>query len=132
MNTGRKVIARSRFPFILCVLMAVHLLSLPGCYKDKEELLYPGSTDSVDCATVPASFAADIQPLITSRCAIPGCHDATASGGAILQTHAQISGKKDRVNQRAIVDKTMPPTGALPPAEIEKIKCWIDAGAPNN
>ena len=128
----KNVTAKMRFPFILCFLMALHLLSLPGCYKDKEELLYPGSTDSADCSSVPASFSADIRPLITSRCAIPGCHDGTASGGAILQTYAQISGKKDRVNQRAVVEKTMPPTGALPPAEIEKIKCWIDGGALNN
>lgn len=109
------------------------MLVLGGCYYDKEEILYPGSTTPVDCTTVQSGFAADVQPLIISKCAIPGCHDASgASGGVILQSHAQMSGKKDRINTRAVVDKTMPPTGPLTPAEAAKIKCWIDAGAPNN
>ncbi len=116
---------------IVC-LMLVHILTLVGCYNDKEELLYPGSNAPVDCTTTPASFATDILPLITTKCAVPGCHDASASGGVIFQTYTQINDKKDRINVRAIVEKSMPPTGALLPAEIAKLKCWIEAGGPNN
>ena len=113
------------------------LLLLPvfvttGCYRDKEELLYPGSTQPVDCTTTPAKFSADVQPIILSKCAIPGCHDASASGGVIFQNYAQVSSKKDRINARAVIEKTMPASGALLPAEIAKIKCWIDGGALNN
>ncbi len=108
------------------------LLLLGSCYYDKEELLYPGSVTTVDCATVSAKFAADVQPIISTRCAISGCHDISASGGVILQTHSQISARKDRVYTRAVLEKSMPASGALPPAEIAKLKCWIDSGAPNN
>jgi uncharacterized membrane protein len=108
------------------------VLSVTGCYADKEELLYPGSLQAINCSTVPASFSADVQPLISSKCAIPACHDASAAGGVILQTYTQVSSKKDRIHVRAVVEKSMPSSGALLPAEIAKIKCWIDAGALNN
>ncbi len=106
--------------------------AISGCYYDKEELLYPGSVSAVDCTTVQAKFAADVQPIIVSKCATGGCHDASASGGVVLQTHSQVSAKKDRVYARAVLEKTMPTSGALPPAELAKLKCWIDSGAPNN
>jgi uncharacterized membrane protein len=115
--------------FWLLILLA---LSASGCYRDKEELLYPGSTQPVDCTTTPAKFTTDVQPVILSKCAVSGCHDASASGGIIFQNYTQISSKKDRINSRAIVEKTMPASGALLPAEIAKIKCWIDGGALNN
>lgn len=117
----------------LLVTVGIIAVSVLGsCYYDKEEILYPGST-TVDCTTTPAGFAADVQPLFISKCAVSGCHDpATASGGAIFQNHAQISSKKDRILIRAVVDKTMPPTGPLTPAESAKIKCWIEAGALDN
>lgn len=107
-------------------------ISFTGCYVDKEELLYPGSTLQVDCTTAAAKFIADIQPIILSKCAISGCHDSNAAGGVILQSYAQISAKKDRINVRAIIEKTMPASGSLSTAEMTKIKCWIDSGAPNN
>ncbi len=119
--------------FISVSLAAWMVVSAAGCYLDKEEILYPGSNLPADCAITPSKFAADVQPLIISKCALPGCHDATgASGGVILQTFEQVNAKKDRVNNRAVLEKTMPPTGALLPAEAAKIKCWLDGGALNN
>ena len=119
---------------LLTVLIgsSLMIILLQGCYLDKEEILYPGSTVVADCSTIPAKFSADVMPIISSKCAIPGCHDASASGGVIFQTYAQISAKKDRIHTRAIIEKSMPASGALLPDEINKIKCWIDAGALNN
>ncbi|MEO6669473.1 MAG: hypothetical protein ABIN36_08355 [Ferruginibacter sp.] len=113
-------------------LLLASLFVLAGCYNDKEELLYPGSNIPADCATVPSKFAADVYPMITSRCAVSGCHDATASGGVILQNYTQINSKQDRINARVVIEKSMPPTGPLLPAEINKIKCWINNGALND
>lgn len=115
------------------VLVIVSLVAvLQGCYYDKEALLYPGSNQVVDCATVPATFSANVLPLISGKCAISGCHDATASGGLIFQSYAQISAAKDRINVRAVVEKSMPSAAPLQPAEINILKCWIQNGAPNN
>ena len=105
---------------------------MTGCYYDKEELLYPDSNTAVDCSTVSAKFSADVAPIISSQCATSGCHDATASGGIVLQNYAQISAAKDRIQTRALTEKTMPPSGPLPAAQVNAIQCWINSGAPNN
>jgi uncharacterized membrane protein len=118
-----------QFAFIAFSLM-VTLFS--SCYYDKEDLLYPNSNQAVDCATIGAKFAADIQPIINAQCATAGCHNASAAGGVTLMTYAQISAAKDRINARAVVQKTMPTSGPLSTTEINKIKCWIDGGALNN
>ncbi|MEO8771024.1 MAG: hypothetical protein ABI402_13080 [Ferruginibacter sp.] len=116
----------------MIISLCTTIFILTGCYNDKEDILYPGSNNPTDCATVPSKFATDIYPLITSKCAISGCHDATASGGVILQNYTQVNSKTDRINARAVMEKSMPPTGALLPDEISKIKCWISSGALNN
>ena len=84
---------------------------LGSCYNDKEELLYPGSLNPVDCSTVPARFSTDVQPIINTKCAISGCHDATAAGNSIFQNYNQVSAKKDRIYTRVVVEGSMPPTG---------------------
>lgn len=105
---------------------------LSGCYYDKENILYP-NTKTFDCSVVSAKFTADVLPLIQKSCATSGCHTAAdAAGGTVLVTYADISGKAARINQRAVIDQTMPSSGPLTPAEIAILKCWIDAGAPNN
>ena len=115
-----------------CILSSCFLILLGGCYYDKEELLYPNNTGPVDCNTISAKFGADVAPIISSQCATTGCHNATAAGGIVLQTHAQISGAKARIQARALSEKTMPPAGPLTPAQINTIQCWINSGAPNN
>ena len=108
------------------------LLFIAGCYYDKEELLYPDGNQAVDCNTVAAKFSTNVLPLVTSKCAIPNCHNSSAAGGLVFSNYSQISAAKDRINQRVVIEKSMPPTGALPAADIAILKCWIDAGAPNN
>lgn len=122
----QKDMARLFFFIIIATIL------VQSCYYDKEELLYPGSTAAVDCTTINAKFGADVQPLITSKCATSGCHDATAAGGITLENYAQISGAKDRVNARSVVEKTMPSSGPLQQSEVNIIKCWIESGALNN
>lgn len=116
----------SRIFYVLTIIV----IAMSGCYYDKEELLYPGS--SIDCTTVNAHFT-DVRPIIMAKCATVGCHNTTsAAGGVILETYTQISSGASRINQRAIIDKTMPPSTPLSEAETATLKCWINAGAPNN
>jgi len=104
-----------------------------GCYNNNEELLYGNQTE--DCSTVQAKFSTDILPIVNTKCAISGCHNAAAatnSSGFTLQTFDQLKDKVDRIHVRVVTQKTMPPTGPLLPAEIDKFKCWIASGALNN
>jgi len=99
-----------------------------GCYYDKEELLYPGS--AVDCSTVSATYT-KVQTIMTNKCNT--CHSArSAAGGVVLETYDLVKAKAGRINQRAIVEKTMPPTAPLTTEEIAILKCWIASGTPNN
>ena len=119
--------------FLPILVLTFFLISFSGCYYDKAQLLYPNTNATVDCSLISAKFTADIKPIITQKCAIAGCHDdVSAAGGSVLMTYAQISSSKDRINIRAVIDKTMPASGPLSIDERSKIKCWINAGTPNN
>lgn len=117
----------SNTALILFVMLVV--VMIPGCYYDKEELLYV----SMDCSTTSAKFNVDVITLFRTKCNITGCHNtASAAGGIILDTYDKIYPLVARINQRCIVDKTMPASGPLSPAEIAVLNCWILSGAPNN
>lgn len=125
--TGRSV--KTKYISFMMLMMAVVLGS---CYYDKEELLYPQST-SVDCNTISAKYSTDISVLMQNKCTTSGCHDAaTSAGGTVLETYTQVAAKADEINQRCIISKDMPPGTSLTQAEINSLKCWLSAGAPNN
>jgi uncharacterized membrane protein len=106
-------------------------LCFTGCYYDSEEELYGGV--NVDCNNISAKFSTDIAPMIQTKCATGGCHNAaSAQGGQVFESYNQIKAAAGRIRQRAVVERTMPKTGSLTTLEIGKLKCWIDAGAPNN
>jgi uncharacterized membrane protein len=101
---------------------------MAGCYYDKAELLYPGR--AVDCSTVSGTYT-KVKSIMTNKC--NGCHNAaSAAGGTVLETYDQVKAKAARINQRAIVEKTMPPGNALSSEEIATLTCWISSGTPNN
>jgi uncharacterized membrane protein len=103
---------------------------ISGCYYDKAELLYPVGT--VDCSAVSGSFT-KVKSIMTNKCNTSGCHNAaSAAGGTVLETFDQVKAKAARINQRAIVEKTMPPGGALSSEEVATLQCWISSGTPNN
>ncbi len=119
---------------IYFILIAVVSITTYSCYYDKEQTLYPAPpppTPSI-CATVNAKFAADINPIIQTNCATPGCHNAGAAGGVVLLTYAQIKAKIDRIRERSLIQKNMPQNAPLSASNQQKLSCWIDNGAPNN
>ncbi len=109
---------------------AIALLS-SGCYYDIEEELYPDSF----CDTENVTWTADVQPLISSNCAISGCHVSGAQTPD-LSTYAAVKVAADAgaILARAInADPSpMPPTGLLPNCDRQALKAWLEAGAPNN
>ena len=117
---------------LIPTLVSISILFAASCRYDKAELLNPPSNNPINCATSPAKFRSDILPLIASKCATPGCHNTDAAGGVVLQNYAEINSAKDRIYERAVVEKSMPLAGPLPAAEINLLKCWIDNGAKND
>lgn len=89
------------------------------------------------CNTDNITYAGFVQPLLASNCV--GCHSGGApSGGISLNTHAGVqsvalSGRLFGAISHATGFQPMPRNSAkLPQCSIDKIKSWIDDGAPNN
>lgn len=85
----------------------------------------------INCNTV--TFSGDIATLISAKCATAGCHDASSTNGpGPLINHASIKASALQI-QSAVNANRMPQGGPpLSATEKAKIKCWIDAGTPNN
>ena len=109
-------------------------LFIGSCSKEVVELPAVDTTQVSTpfvCDSDTLSFSVDILPIFRNNCALAGCHNtATSSAGVVLENHGQIEGKKDRVVARAITAGTMPPSGPLDQALLDKIQCWIDEGTP--
>ena len=109
---------------------ALFILFITGCTYDKEELLNPPKQNA--CDTLNATYA-KVNSIMTTKCSTSRCHSTTAAkGGTILETYDQIKATTDRIKQRAIIEKTMPPSAPLSTNDIAVLQCWFDSGMPNN
>lgn len=114
---------------VLFLFVSMGVLALHGCYYDNEEELYPNNF----CDTANVTFNATIFPLIQSSCAIPGCHVTGAQSPNLSQAAEVLSiANNGNLKARVVLNKTMPPSGALPACDRAAIQSWLDAGAPNN
>ena len=111
----------------LSVFISVFILAI-SCSKDGG-----GGSSSLDCNTVTnKAYAADVSPIIQTRCAIAGCHAAgsTNSGGPFTN-HTEVFNKRSNI-RTAVSSGAMPQGSSLATAQKNSIICWIDSGAPNN
>jgi hypothetical protein len=85
---------------------------------------------TVEREATDVSWQNDILPIMTSSCAVTGCHN-----GVHLprdwRIHSQVKQFASTIRKRT-QDKSMPAEGALTEDQIAKIACWIDDGAPEN
>ncbi len=117
--------------FYIAVVLGFLICGVSSCYYDKEQVLYPGG--NISCDSINAKFATNVKPIIQTRCAIQGCHTATAiAGGVNLENFNQVVLKAQRIKQRAVIERTMPLGGSITDSERNILQCWIDAGTPNN
>ncbi|HEY5748341.1 MAG TPA: c-type cytochrome [Chryseolinea sp.] len=77
------------------------------------------------------SWSADIKPILSTNCAISGCHVSGSQSpdlsdlGSVMNNASLI---KARTGSRA-----MPPDGrSISQEQIDKIACWVDDGVKNN
>lgn len=118
--------------------MIILIIVFTGCYKD---ILSPGQDPTAPPQDV--SFSGDLQPLLTTNCALSGCHDAIPShkpsltsenaynsimAGGFVNTVVPVNS----LLYGEVKSGGMPPTGALKPSDVQKILDWIRNGAKNN
>ncbi len=101
---------------------------LAGCYYDNEQILYPGGSS----CNVDAKFSTQVFPLMQSRCAIAGCHDAASTNFGGPFTNYNLIKTKSIEIRSAVLSGLMPQGSSLTTDEIKLITCWVESGAPNN
>ncbi|MBL7718030.1 MAG: hypothetical protein JNL72_04280 [Flavipsychrobacter sp.] len=134
----------------LAACFVVMLAVLPAC-QHKSNLPVPGSNDTTGGGSPDTGicFERDILPIFRSNCAKSGCHDAAShQEGYILDNYNNIMNTGDHdgiipgnAHESEIyeslveddLDKRMPPppNPALPAAQVELIRRWINEGAQN-
>jgi hypothetical protein len=89
---------------------------------------------NLDCSTIDSKYSTSIKNIMSANCTTSGCHDGNSYGAVDLRTYNNIKPYIDngKFNQEVIVDKTMPKGKTLSQGDRDKIKCWLDSGAPNN
>ncbi len=82
-------------------------------------------------ANVPSgvSFVQSISPIISTNCAISGCHGGSQFPD--FRVFENIQNNASEIRKRT-QSRNMPQTGSLTQTEIDLIACWIDDGALNN
>ncbi len=110
-------------------------MGLGSCYYDVESVLYPASATCNTPATV--SYGQHVLPILQFSCY--GCHSGAAPAGNIAMgtwsadNAIAINGKLYGSISWAAGHAPMPlGAGKLSTCNIELIKKWTDAGAPNN
>lgn len=107
------------------ILMVSVFVSLNSCKKDE--------APDVDCSTISgATYNAKVKPIIDAYCV--GCHSAggEAENDGKFTTFAEVSAHTDHIYDESVLEKTMPPSGALPDSLINILHCWKEAGFPQN
>lgn len=82
-----------------------------------------------------AKYSNDVKPIVAAKCALSGCHVAKFPfGDFTLYTDLKTRVDNGKINSLVIENKLMPPVSAelLTDTELNKIKCWISYGAPEN
>ncbi len=106
--------------------------SMVGCYYHKEELL----TCTVDPATT--KYSTTISTILNSYGCV-SCHNSVVLSGTYdFTTHAGLKRAVDNNRLLGAINHlpgflAMPQGGSkMSACDINKVKAWVDAGAPNN
>ena len=105
-----------------------------GCYYDNEQQLYQYYYTNNQCDTSNVTFSQTIFPVIQATCAISGCLVAGGTGNGIYDNYAGVKEKVDNGSflARVIQQRNMPPGAPLTDCQINQMRVWLNAGAPNN
>lgn len=121
--------------FFLIIFLFSLVLFFPSCVREQGPL--PKKISKTLCDSLNVKFATDINPIIQMQCVSGGCHEAGGgTSGYDLSDYTNLKPYADqgRIRARVIDGKPtfMPKSGKLPSSDLEKIDCWLKAGAPNN
>lgn len=113
-------------------LLVLAIAWISACSKKSED-----EFAAQQCITTNMKYSADILPIISKNCY--GCHDnSTATNGITLEGYANLKVQADKGDLVAVITHASgyPPmpynAPKLSDCDINKIKSWVQSGAPNN
>ncbi len=116
------------------VMFAFENLSSWGEWICLDNVTITATSGTTNCDDI--TYAKSIQPIIQSECATQGCHVSGGSGPTDFSTFDGVKADVDNGSlKKRMIDgnpNIMPPSGKLPETTLDKIVCWLNAGAPNN
>lgn len=105
-----------------------------SCYYEQREELLPGDE--------PISFASDVRPIFENNCSIchpdivpsPDLRSGSAYGSLIGGGYVNTDEPESSILYQRLIGNpsVMPPSGSLPPGDINTVLSWIQQGAQNN
>ena len=116
--------------------ITIVLITVISCNKEKGEM--PTVEETVACDTINAKYNNEIENIINTACATSGCHNATGQNPKLSdydKVKAAVDGGRFELRVFNSPSAPMPPsfiTRQLSAEEKDKLRCWLDAGAPNN
>ncbi|MDC0231304.1 hypothetical protein OAK19_05000 [Aureispira] len=95
------------------------------------------------CEKGPTATYQDVRHIISTSCAVSGCHDPiTLRSNIDFSTYATMSGSTGLKNalttntngfhDRVLVKQNMPPSGTLSQADKDLLQQWVDSNYPEN
>jgi uncharacterized membrane protein len=119
---------------IACGIFAAFILALTppsGCYYDNEEDRFPDAT----CDTVNMRYSVEIKQILEDHCY--KCHKTGSPtfSGIPFDTYDQLKVVADNgklVARTNDANAPMPQEGLMSVCNRDKIRSWVNAGAPNN
>ena len=119
--------------FSFSAVLVIFLFIVYSCAKENEQELGAGTT----CETTNMTYSKSIQPILESFCY--DCHGRGLSQNGInFDTHAGVKAVADNGKLVGAISHApgfvaMPQSAPkLSNCNIDKIKAWVNAGAPNN
>ncbi len=95
------------------------------------------------CEKQPKATYQDVRNIISTSCAVPGCHDpitirknidfssySTMSGATGLKNALTIN--SNSFYDRVLVQQNMPPNATMTQADKNILQDWVDSGYPEN
>lgn len=118
----------------LSITALVFLVFAYACTKDQGKPLDVAPPPPGACDTI--TYNNQVKAIIDLKCGSlanggAGCHSgAFPQAGVSLTTYQEVLGKADRIDERGVKQKTMPPAGQpqLSQTDLEHISCWLGNG----
>ena len=111
------------------LIFSTGLVAVACAYQNEEDLF-----GEQNCTPGAITFSMDIQPILQTKCALPGCHNSSNPSIPDWTVFSNVQNKATLIKIRT-ANGTMPPSNTgvqLTTTEITEIGCWVDDGAPNN